>query len=127
LTMELSPHSLTATLNFRYSEFDWCNELASCSHHPVLYPRKEHIAPVLKLFRREPAITKLDKLFTAYLSSSKDFASSTGSDLRLDFSRLHPGQGKLAWLRVLSMLLIALLTLAFATFAFLWNLNLQHT
>ena len=54
-----------------------------------------------KLFRREPAITKFDKLFTSYHKSSQSIVRLTGSDLPLNFSRVHPAHGKLTWLRVL--------------------------
>jgi len=120
--MELSPHSLTAGIFRRYSEFDSVAELAPFTTKPVALPPLEHFPTlVLKLFRREPAITKLDKLFTSYPSSSEDFAQSTGSDLPSIFIEVHPGQGKLAWLRVLHQLPVpdlaarddALLTLGF--------------
>ncbi len=59
--MELSPHSLTATLfSDWYSEFDRFREIAPCRNLPVLYPQYEHVTLALKLFRREPAITRID-------------------------------------------------------------------
>ena len=68
----------------------------------------------LKLFRREPAITRFDQLFTPYHKSSDGIARPTGSGLRHDFSKLHPAHGKLTWLRVLCLIqYCALLTLGF--------------
>lgn len=56
-TTELSPHGLTTVLAEWYSEFDWSLGLSACRDHPVLYPHSYDTALVLKLFRREPAIT----------------------------------------------------------------------
>jgi len=47
----------------------------------------------LKAFRGEPAITKLDKLFTSNHSSSDDIALSNSSDLQSPFGDLHPDHG----------------------------------
>ena len=60
LNMELSPHILTTVLAHRYSEFDWSVGLSAFTDHPVLYPQCYVSALVLKLFRREPAITEFD-------------------------------------------------------------------
>jgi hypothetical protein len=54
----------------------------------------------LKLFRREPAITRFDKLFTSYHNSSDGIARPTGSGLLTHFCGIHPGHGKLTWFRV---------------------------
>jgi len=43
-----------------YSKFDWSNGISTYLDHPELYPHKEHATLALKLFRREPAITKFD-------------------------------------------------------------------
>ena len=48
-----------------------------------------------KLFQREPAITKFDKLFTSYHKSSDSIARLNGSGLHLTFVKLHPAHGKL--------------------------------
>ena len=72
----------------------------------MLYPSKDHITPTLKLFRREPAITKFDWLFTAYHRSSPRIVRRVGSGLLQSFDYIHPAHGKLTWLRVLCMLLI---------------------
>ena len=66
----------------------------------MLYPLWDHSTPTLKLFRREPAITEFDKLFTPYHKSSDDFVRSTGSGLHEILLSLHPAHGKLIPLRV---------------------------
>ena len=102
--MELRPHSLTAALlTCWYSEFDKKDEISPCSFFPVLYPQREHATPTLKLFRREPAITEFDKLFTPYHKSSDDFVRSTGSGLHDLLQSLHPAHGKLIPLRVVPL------------------------
>ena len=68
--------------------------------HSVLYPRENEGTLVLKLFRGEPAITKLDWHFTSCHRSSHAFAAATGSGLHSSFDKLHPAHDKLAWLRV---------------------------
>jgi len=62
-------------------------------YHSVLYPLCYCATLPLKAFRREPAITKLDKLFTTNHNSSNGIALPTGSDLQLPFGNLHPGHG----------------------------------
>ena len=102
--MELRPHSLTATLfTNRYSEFDRKDEISPCSFLPVLYPLWERVTPTLKLFRREPAITEFDKLFTPYHKSSDAFVRATGSGLHEILLPLHPAHGKLIPLRVVPL------------------------
>ena len=105
--MELRPHSLTAALfTYWYSEFDKKDEISPCSFFPVLYPRWEHTTPTLKLFRREPAITEFDKLFTPYHKSSDGFVRPTGSGLHEILLPLHPAHGKLIPLRVVPLPLL---------------------
>src|SRR3989344_4991104 len=123
--MELRPHGLTAKLfarqtfspnqhtinkymsdkkvrrvNFWYSEFDRFREIAPCRNLPVLYPQKKHLTLALKLFRREPAITRFDYLFTPYHKLSHSFARLKGSDLLRHLRRIHPIHGKFTWFRV---------------------------
>ena len=62
-------------------------------NHSVLYPPHYLIPLRLNAFRREPAITRLDKLITSNHNSSGDIEQSIGSDLHFDFSKLHPGHG----------------------------------
>ena len=69
----------------------------------MLYPQRDHATPTQKLFRREPAITEFDKLFTPYHKSSDDFERSTGSGLHEILLSLHPAHGKLIPLRVVSL------------------------
>jgi len=116
--MELSPHSLTPKLIL----FGIRSLIESSSFRPLRLiqrstPKKEHLRLSLKIFRREPAIPKLDKLFTSYLNSSEDFAQSTGSGLPPILLGVHPGQGKLAWLRVL----YAPLRLVFHKYRQMWK------
>ena len=63
------------------------------ANHSVLYPLYYYIALRQNAFRREPAITKLDKLFTTNHTSSDDIEQSTGSGLHSSFEELHPGHG----------------------------------
>ena len=63
------------------------------ANHLVLYPPDYYTTLPLKAFRGEPAITKLDKLFTPNHNSSEDIALSTGSGLHSPFGDLHPDHG----------------------------------
>ena len=86
-----------------YSEFDKKDEISPYSSFPVLYPQRDHSTPTLKLFRREPAITEFDKLFTPYHKSSDGFVRPTGSGLHDLLQSLHPAHGKLIPLRVVPL------------------------
>ena len=66
---------------------------------PACRQTGRRLAP--KLFRGEPAITKLVQFFASYHNSSQSIARLTGSGLPSHFCGVHPGHGKLAWLRVL--------------------------
>src|SRR3569832_1496300 len=87
------PPSNCRALNPWYSEFDRFRVLADCRNLPVLYPQGEHTTQARKLFRRKPAITGFDKLFTPTLKSSRDVEQSMGSALHLYFYKLQPAQG----------------------------------
>ena len=63
------------------------------ANHSVLYPHYYSMTLRLNAFRGEPAITRLDKLFTSNHSSSGDVALSIGSGLHSTFAELHPGHG----------------------------------
>ena len=63
------------------------------ANQSVLYPSRYYTTLPLKAFRREPAITKLDKLITPNHKSSDDIALSTGSGLHPAFAELHPAHG----------------------------------
>ena len=86
-----------------YSEFDKKREISPCRFFPVLYPQGDHATPTQKLFRREPAITEFDKLFTPYHKSSDGFVRPTGSGLHALLHALHPAHGKLIPLRVVPL------------------------
>ena len=107
------PQSNCLTIYFRYSEFDRSRDVSTCRDLPVLYPQKVHQTLAQKLFRREPAITRLDQLFTSYLKSSDSIARLNGSDLPSDFSKVHPAQDKLALVSGLICKINALFTLGF--------------
>ncbi len=119
------PESNCLELDCWYSEFDRNDEVSPYSFLPVLYPQQVIQTLTLKLFRREPAITKFDQLFTAYHKSSDEVERSTGSGLPSSFDEVHPAHGKITWLRVLNMQLADLsqnkLLLRFLNF----NRNLQ--
>lgn len=61
--------------------------------HQVIYLPYIYIRLALKLFRRERAITKFGWPFTPIHSSSKNFSTFNGSDLRMVLPILHPGHG----------------------------------
>ena len=94
-TVKLCPHGLTA---IHYHEgirslFGRPTQKGTVNHS-VLYPSHYYIALRLNAFRREPAITKLDKLFTSNHTSSHDIEQSMSSGLQCVFRRLSPW----AWL-----------------------------
>jgi len=76
-----------------YSEFDSIDEISPCSILPVLYPQEVNQTLTQKLFRREPAITRFDKLFTPTHKSSESVVRLTGSDLPSTFVEVHPAHG----------------------------------
>ena len=98
------PPSNCREIYFGYSEFDRSRDLSTCQDLPVLYPPKVISTLALKLFRREPAITRFDQLITPYHKSSQSIAQLQRSGLLSDFSLIHPAHGKLTWLRVFSIL-----------------------
>jgi hypothetical protein len=60
----------------------------------VLYPRTlSYMRLALKLFRKEPAITKFDWPFTPIHRSSKRFSARNGSDLHSVLPEVHPAHG----------------------------------
>ena len=128
LTMGLSLHSLTAEqFTSRYSEFDRSCGISTCQDLPVLYPPRVNLTLAQKLFRREPAITRLDQLFTSYLKSSDSIARLNGSGLPSDFSKVHPAQDKLALASGLMYKTNALFTLGFPVAPSGKGLSLLHT
>ena len=80
--MKLSPHCLTA------------GYAIDAVFGSVLYTRVKYCPTLpLKAFRREPAITQLDKPFTPTHSSSQTFSTVTGLGLHLLLRGLHPVHG----------------------------------
>ena len=65
-----------------------------------LYLRRPCARPSLKMFRGEPAITRLDWNFTTCHNSSADVSTDVGADLHRVSPLLHPGHGKIAGFRV---------------------------
>ena len=64
-----------------------------------------HTRLALKLFRREPAISKFVWNFTATHNSSPQFLTYVGSVLQHVLPRLQPGHGQVTWFRVYVMIL----------------------
>src|SRR5699024_8900548 len=60
----------------------------------------------LKLFRREPAISMFDWLFTPTHTSSPHFSTYVGSGLQPVLPGLHPGHGQITWYRVYDSVLL---------------------
>src|SRR4051795_11005964 len=54
----------------------------------------------LKLFRREPAISRFDWNFSATHTSSPHFSTYVGSVLHPVLPGLQPGHGQITWFRV---------------------------
>ena len=83
--------SLPGMQSTRSSEF---GTPAGALDRSVLYTRVKYCPTLpLKAFRREPAITQLDKSFAPILSSSKTFSTVTRSRLHLLLRGLHAVQG----------------------------------
>src|SRR3954451_6305879 len=68
----------------------------------------------LKLFRREPAISRFDWNFSATHTSSPHFSTYVGSVLHPVLRGLQPGHGYITWFRVYDYILNALFSRAFA-------------
>src|SRR5690625_5747415 len=70
---------------------------------------------LLKLFRREPAISMFDWLFTPTHTSSPHFSTYVGSRLRSVLPDFHAGHRWITWFRVYAGILDGRLSLAFAS------------
>jgi len=90
----LSPAVWLLWYGIRYSEFDW-RQYPGKGPHPIsaLPPYANYIRLALKLFRREPAITKFGKPFTPTHSSSKQFSTYNSSALHFLLQKVQPGHG----------------------------------
>src|SRR6476619_3081821 len=72
----------------------------------VLYLQDSYnVRLALKLFRREPAISKFDWNFSATHTSSPHFSTLVGSGLRVGLTYLSPGTWEITWFRVQGQLL----------------------
>ena len=92
--VKLCPHALTGiNIHVGIRSLVGKSTQKGTANHSVLYPLYYYIALRQNAFRREPAITRLDKLITSNHNSSGDIERSIGSDLHFDFSKLHPGHG----------------------------------
>src|SRR5690625_5107415 len=78
------------------------SQFSSLSLHDAL-PISLRLA--LKIFRREPAISVFDWLFTPTHTSSPHFSSYVGSGLQSVLPDLHPGYGSITRFRVYDRIL----------------------
>src|SRR5699024_12570415 len=80
------------------SEFS--NPRRAPSPNSALPPRFSTPRLALKLFRREPAISKFVWNFTSTHTSSQHFSTYTGSVLQCVLPHLQPGHGLFTWFLV---------------------------
>ena len=100
----------------------WHSEI-DCSQYPQTEPfhiqcstsKQQYPRLGLNLFRGEPAISEFDWNFTANHKSSKHFTTCPGSALHKVSPLLQPAHGQITRFRVCSIVLVALLRLAFAS------------
>src|SRR5699024_5053921 len=93
----------------------------------ALPPSYDYPRLVLKLFRREPAISRFDWYFSAIHTSSPHFSTYVGSGLKCVSPHFQPGHGYVTWFRVDNHILYALFRLAFAAAPLLqFNLAWDH-
>src|SRR5690606_27662504 len=95
LTTDLITRSLTPekqVFGIR-SLTEFGNPLGAPSPISALPPRLSYSRLALKLFRREPAISKFDWNFSATHTSSPHFSTCVGSGLHSVLPELHPGHG----------------------------------
>ena len=69
--------------------------------HSALLPGIASYLCYLDSFRGEPAISELDRPFTPYHPSSENLVTFNRAGLQAPVGALHPGDGKLAWFRVI--------------------------
>ena len=113
--MKLISHSLTPQY-FKHNIRSLAR-FGNASRHPQPYHVSTllflHCRLALQLFRREPAITTFDQLFTPIHRSSEGLATPTRSVLQYDLSYLQPAHGQITWFRVHCQQLSALFRLGF--------------
>src|SRR5690625_3768087 len=80
----------------------------------------------LKLFRREPAISVFDWLFTSTHTSSPHFSTYVGSGLQSVLPDLHPGHGWITRFRVYDRILYRPLQTRFRCGYMTQSLNLAY-
>ena len=95
LAMKLIPHCLTAAEHVTgIRSLIGVGKLVGPLTLSVLYLRHTILATLaLKLFRREPAISRFDWPFTPTHSSSPNFSLLVGSVLHLVLPKLQPDHG----------------------------------
>src|SRR5699024_3640929 len=76
------------------------NSMRAPSSISALPPTLYLLRLALKLFRREPAISMFDWLFTPTHTSSPHFSTYVGSGLQPVLPGLHSGHGLITWFRV---------------------------
>jgi hypothetical protein len=93
--MKLIPHSLTPVIrHYGIRSLIVVGIPVRTREQSVLYPRRLiNTRLALKLFRREPDITKFDWPFTPIHSSSKRFSTRNGSALHSLLQEIQPGHG----------------------------------
>ena len=93
--MELSPHCLTAGRHARglRSLTDFGIPVGTLDRSVLYILARRCPTLPLKAFRREPAITQLDKSFAPILSSFQTFSTVTDSRLHPRLGGLHAVQG----------------------------------
>src|SRR5699024_9212567 len=79
---------------------EFSNPVRAPSSISALPPVLFHLRLALKLFRREPAISVFDWLFTPTHTSSPHFSTYVGSGLQSVLPDLHPGHGSITRFRV---------------------------
>src|SRR5690625_5204303 len=82
------------------------NSLRAPSSISALPPILHLLRLALKLFRREPAISMFDSLFTPTHTSSPHFSTYVGSGLQPVLPVLHPGHGSITCFWVYDRVLI---------------------
>ena len=92
--MELISHSLTPTLiHYDIRSLIDLSTTRAAINHSVLYLHMIYVRLALKLFRGEPAITKLDWNFSPSHKSSAGVSTNVGSVLQWVLPHLQPAHG----------------------------------
>ena len=95
LTTNLITRSLTASLLYRHSEFDWAQypEVGPSHIQCSTFDKPILLTLSLKIFRGEPAISEFDWNFSPSHKSSEPFSTGGGSVLHKVLPLLQPAHG----------------------------------